>query len=375
MVKRMLIMLMCVGILFGGIFSFQAYKFYKLKQLMQAKPVAVTVSETTVKTEFWQTILKAIGTLRAYRGVDVTTEIPGLVREIHFKSGEFVKEGEILIELNADSEIAHLKSLEALIKLAEITYARDQKQWKVHAISKAVLDTDLFDLESKNAQRDEQKALIEKKIIRAPFSGRLGITFVNIGQYLNAGDNIVTLQTVAPILVDFTFPQQSISQIKTGQEVTLKVDSYSDKVFKGVVSAINPKVDPETRNVQIEARISNSDTDLLPGMFVSLELLAGNPKSYLTLPQTAISFNPYGEIVYRVHETGKDEKGNPQFVVYQSFVTVGETRGDQIAILKGIKEGDRVVTSGQMKLKNKAPIVINNSVTPSSMADPRVTDE
>lgn len=371
----MLIMLGCVGILFGGIFSFQAYKFYQLKQLMHAKPSAVIVSDTVVKTELWQPTLKAIGNLRALKGVDVTTEAPGLITAIHFNSGDVVQEGDVLVELNADSEIARLKSLEALVKLAEITYMRDQAQFKVHAVSKAVLDADLFDFESKKAQLDEQIALIEKKVIRAPFSGRLGITFVNVGQYLNAGDKIVTLQTIDPILVDFTFPQQTISKIKMGQQVTVWVDSYPGKKYVGVVSAINPKIDSDTRNVQIEAHILNSEADLLPGMFVSLELLTGSPTPYLTLPQTAISFNPYGEIVYIVKEVGKDAKGEPQFIVFQSFVTVGETRGDQIAILKGIKEGDRIVTSGQMKLKNKTSVIINNTIVPSSEANPYVTDE
>lgn len=375
MIKRLLIMLGCVGILFGGIFSYQTYKFYKLKKSMKAKPTAVTVSAVEVKRDFWQSTLKAVGNLRALKGVEVTTEVPGLVTQIYFNSGEVVREGDVLLELNADSELAHLKSLEALVKLAEITYARDQKQFKVHAVSQAVLDSDLFDLEAKRAERDEWAALIEKKMIRAPFSGRLGITFINLGQYLNAGDKIVTLQTIDPILVDFTFPQQFIAQIKMGQDVSIRVDSYPEKVFKGKVSAINPKIDADTRNVQVEAYVFNPEGELLPGMFVSVELLTGDPTPCLTLPQSAISYNPYGEIVYIVKESGKDEKGHPQLVVDQSFITIGETRGDQVAILKGIQEGDRIVTSGQMKLKNKTPVIINNSISLPNDPNPAVTTE
>jgi len=376
MTKRMLIMLIGVGLLFGGIFAYKAFVSYKMKKSMsaaQAPPVTVT----TIKAEYvpWQPQLKAVGSLRAVRGVDVTTEIAGLVQTIHFKSGDEVTEGQMLVQLNVDSDTAQLHSLEAAADLANTVYERDRKQYEVQAVSKATLDADAADLKVKHAQVAQQAAIVEKKSIRAPFGGRLGISTVNPGQYINPGDKVVTLQSLDQIYADFYLPQQELSRISLGQPVVVTADTYPGRTFRGKITAVNPEVDPNTRNFQVEATITNPRHELLPGMYASLEVKAGAAQRYLTLPQTAVTFNPYGETVFIVEESGKGPDGKPLLIARQTFVTVGPTRGDQIAVLKGINEGDTVVTSGQLKLKNGSRVIINNQVQPSNEAVPRPPDE
>jgi membrane fusion protein, multidrug efflux system len=372
MKKRMVIMLVAVGVLLGGLVGFNLFKGYMMQKYMSSAPIPpATVSAMTAEHQSWQPQLSAVGTLRAVRGVDVTTEVAGLVRSIEFKSGDEVKTGQVLAQLNADSDLAQLRSLEAAADLAATVYERDKAQLAAEVVSKAQVDTDAADLKSKRAQVAQQAALVEKKTIRAPFAGKLGISTVNPGQYLNAGDKLVTLQSIDPIYADFMLPQQQLPRAGIGQKVTLSIDAYDGMSFEGKVSAINPKVDASTRNVQIEATISNNRRLLLPGMFATVKVNAGEEQRYLTLPQTAITYNPYGSTVFVIKPSGKkDQKGNPFLTVEQVFVTTGPTRGDQIAILKGVEPGDQVVTSGQVKLKNGMPVVINNSVQPANSPNP-----
>ena len=372
MKKRMVIMLVAVGIVLGGLVGFNWFKGYMMQKYMASAPVpASTVTAMKADYQQWQPQLSAVGTLRAVRGVDVTTEVAGLVRSIEFKSGDEVKAGQVLVQLNADSDIAQLHSLEAAADLASTVYERDKQQLAAEVISKAQVDTDAADLKSKRAQVAQQAALVEKKTIRAPFAGKLGITTVNPGQYLNTGDKVVTLQTIDPIYVDFNLPQQQLPQIAIGQKVTLSADAYKGVAFEGKVNAVNPKVDTNTRNVQIEATIPNAKRQLLPGMFATVKLNSGDEQRYLTLPQTAITYNPYGDTVFVVKASDKkDDKGNAVLTAQQVFVTTGPTRGDQIAILKGVEVGTDVVTSGQVKLKNGSPVVINNSVVPTNSPNP-----
>jgi membrane fusion protein (multidrug efflux system) len=278
------------------------------------------------------------------------------------------------VQLNADSDIALLHSLQAAADLSTTVYKRDQAQFEIQVISKAALDNDVADLKSKKAQVAQQAAIVEKKAIRAPFAGRLGITMINPGQYVNPGDKVVTLQSLDPIYVDFSVPQQRISSIAVGQKITTVTDTYPDRIFLGKISAINPQVDTATRNVQIEATIKNPKRELLPGMFASIKVDTGTRQRYLTLPQTAVSFNPYGATVYIV-EKGNGPDGKQMLTAKQSFVTTGDTRGDQVAILSGLKAGDVVVTSGQLKLKNGSTVIINNKVQPSNNPSPKPTDE
>ena len=372
MKKRMVIMLVAVVILLGGLVGFNLFKGYMMQKYMASAPVpSSTVTAMKAEYQQWQPQLSAVGTLRAVRGVDVTTEVAGLVRSIEFKSGDEVKAGQVLVQLNADSDIAQLHSLEAAADLAATVYERDKQQLAAEVISKAQVDTDAGDLKSKRAQVAQQAALVGKKTLRAPFAGKLGITTVNPGQYLNAGDKVVTLQTIDPIYVDFNLPQQQLPLVAIGQKVTLTADAYKGVTFEGKVNAVNPKVDANTRNVMIEATIPNPKRQLLPGMFATVKLNSGDEQRYVTLPQTSITYNPYGDTVFVVKESDKkDAKGNAVLTAQQVFVTTGPTRGDQVAIVKGVSPGDQIVTSGQVKLKNGAPVTINNSVLPANSPNP-----
>jgi len=372
MKKRMMIMLVCVGVLLVLLVGFNMFKAQMMKKFMagNAAPPA-TVSTIKASYQVWQPQLVAVGSLRAVRGVDVTTEIAGLVREIRFKSGDAAKAGQLLVQLNADSDIAQLHALQSAAELARTVYTRDKAQYEIQAIAKAQLDADAADLKSKNAQVAQQAAIVEKKAIRAPFAGRLGITTVNPGQYLNPGDAIVTLQAINPVYVDFYLPQQQIGQLAVGQVVMVESSSFSGRAFTGKITSINPKVDTATRNVQVEASIDNRGGRLLPGMYANVKIDAGSPRQHLTLPQTAITYNPYGATVFVVKPgTRPNAQGKVLPEAQQVFVTPGATRGDQVAIEQGLTVGTQVVTSGQLKLKNGTPLLINNQVQPADSPNP-----
>ncbi|WP_233863453.1 efflux RND transporter periplasmic adaptor subunit [Paraburkholderia adhaesiva] len=372
MAKRMIIMLICVGLLLGALVGFNLFRAHMIKQFMAsnaAPPATVTAAVASYQT--WQPQLAAVGSLRAVRGVEVTTEVAGLVREIAFNSGQEVKTGQVLVRLNDDSDRAQLASLQAAAELAQTVYKRDQAQFGIQAIAKAQLDADAADLKSKRAQVDQQAALVEKKTIRAPFAGRVGITTVNPGQYINPGDAIVTLQAIDPIYADFYLPQKQLGQLQVGQAIVVDTDAFGNRAFDGKIRSINPRVDSATRNVQIEATVDNRERKLLPGMYANVKIDAGTVERYLTLPQTAITYNPYGATVFVVKPgQQKNAQGKVMPVAQQVFVTPGPTRGDQVAILKGINEGTQVVTSGQLKLKNGTPLVIDNRVLPADNPNP-----
>ncbi len=367
--RRLIIVVVAAGVLLALIVGFNTWKanfVAKLRAKNAAPPQAVTTASAAFTD--WQPEVGAVGSLRAVRGVDVTTEVTGLVRSLHFTSGEQVKAGQVLVELNADAEAAQQRALEAAADLAATVYERDKAQYEAEAISKAQLDADAADLKNKRAQAAAQAALVAKKTLRAPFAGRLGITTVNPGQYLNTGDKVVTLQAVDPIYVDFKLPQQQLAAIASGQAVKLTTDAFPGVTFTGKITAIDPRVDASTRNFQAEATVANSEQKLLPGMFVRVAVIAGEPHRYLTLPQTAITYNPYGATIFLAR---KKPGGNDQdLIAAQSFVTLGPTRGDQVAVLRGVSEGDLVVTSGQLKLNNGAPLVVNNSLLPENDPHP-----
>lgn len=329
----------------------------------------VTVSATKAVTEEWQPEISAVGSLRALRGVDISSEVTGMVQTVNIKSGDNVRTGQTILQLNADSDVAKLQTLLAARDLAQSVYERNKKQFAAQAVSKASLESDASDLKSKQTQVVEQEALVRKKTISAPFAGKSGICSVNPGQYLNPGDKIVTLQAIDSIYIDFNLPQQELSRVAHNQTVVAVTDTYPDKKFKGRISAINSKVDSQTRNVQVEAVVGNPGHELLPGMYATVKIEAGRRNRYLTIPRTAVTFNPYGETVYVV-ENVKDDKGKTRKGVKQVFVTVGASRGDQVAVLKGIKEGDIVVTSGQLKLKNGSYVTVNNEFQPLNDPSP-----
>jgi len=375
MTKRMIIMLVAVGVLFGGLFGFKAFLGGVIKKSISAQGVPPqTVSTAKAQFTEWQGEFQAVGTLRAVRGADVAPELSGVITAIHFQSGQAVAAGAPLVQLNAESDLARLQSLAAAADLAQANYERDKKQLEFQAVSQAVVETDAATLKSARAQVAEQQALLNKKLVRAPFEGRLGIRAVDLGQYVNAGAKLVTLQALDPVYVDFYAPQKSLGKIALKQKIVLTTDAFQGQQFPGEVSSIDPKVDPATRNVQVRATVRNPKRSLLPGMFATVMLASGGPQRFLTLPQTAVSYNPYGDTVFVVEESkGKDEK--VALVAQQKFVTTGETRGDQVAILSGIKEGDTVVTAGQIKLRSGFPVIVNNSIQPTNEPAPQPKDQ
>jgi membrane fusion protein (multidrug efflux system) len=365
MARRMTIMLLCVGVLLAALVGFNLFRAHMIAKFMAANAAPpATVTAAAARYQTWQPQLVAIGSLRAVRGVNVTTEVAGLVRELAFRSGEDVKAGQILVRLNDDADVAQLESLKAEADLAQTVLERDRAQYAIRAIAKAQLDADEADLRSKRALAAQQAALVAKKTIRAPFAGRVGITTVNPGQYLNPGDAIVTLQAIDPLYADFYLPQQQLGQLAVGQAIAVDTNAYGGHTFAGRIETINPLVDANTRNVQIEASVDNHERKLVPGMYANVRVLAGAEVRYLTLPQTAITYNPYGATVFVVAQ------GKTMPVAQQVFVTPGPTRGDQVAILTGVSEGTEVVTSGQLKLKNGTPLIIDNRIAPADNPNP-----
>lgn len=417
--KRWLIMLGAVLVLVAVIGGIKAYQ---IKQTM-AGYVAMgepksTVSTVKVAYEEWQPTLKAVGTLRAVRGVDLALEAAGRVDSVHFSSGGAVKSGELLLQLVLEADLARLQALKAEAELAKSVGVRAQKQLEAKAISQVQADSELARQRSAEAAVVEQEALIARKTLHAPFSGQLGITTVNAGQYLNPGDKVVTLQQLDPIHADFSLPQSALAGIHPGLEVAATSDAYPGEVFKGQISAINPVVDAETRNIRIQATLKNPERKLLPGMFTDLRVTAGAAQRYLTLPQNAVAFNPYGETVFVIVRRGEENAPDPNkpaalqqaealkqadaalkakssptgeapsaesaaptasteptLVARQVFVSIGPARGDQVAVLSGLQEGDEVVTSGQLKLKNGTAVVVDNTVQPANSPDPRPVDQ
>ena len=361
--RPMLIMIAVVLVIVAIIAGVKFVQISALTAQSKAPLPASVVTAMHVPYAEWQPGVTAVGSIKAVRGVDVTTEVGGIVRSIGFKPGQQMADQTLLVQLNADSDIAQLHSLEATADLAVIVLKRDKAQLAVNAVSQAQVDTDSADLKAKLAAAEQQRALVAKKSIRAPFAGRIGITAVNPGQYLNPGDKIATLQTFDPIYIDFTVPQTQLEQIAIGQKVAVTADGLADQTFSGRVSTIDTQFDPTTRNVTVEATVANPQQSLVPGMFARAIVDSGKPQRYLTVAQSSVTYNPYGTTVF-IATPSKNDKGEEVLTAQQSFIKTGPTRGDQVAILEGVKEGDLLITSGQMKLKNGSPVQIDNSAAP-----------
>jgi membrane fusion protein, multidrug efflux system len=374
MAVALLVVALLVALLVGGVFGWQAItgSFFK-KFMEQAAAAPQTVSTVTAARSAWQSQVRAIGTLRAVRGADLSAQASGVVDSIEFDSGNDVAAGKVLLKLRPNDDFAKLDQLEAAAELAAQTLKRDQEQFAAQAVSQAVIDTDVSTLKAARAQVVAQQALIEEKIVKAPFAGRLGIRQIDLGQYLAAGTTVVTLQALDPILIDFYVPQQALRDVRPGQGVSANVDTFPGVAFPGVIESINSKVDSASRNVQIRASFRNADHRLVPGMFASVAIDAGAATSEVTLPMTAITYNPYGNTVFVVEPGTSGAK--PRDTVQQRFVKLGDTRGDQVAVLSGVAPGDVVVSAGQMKLRNGAAIAINNAVQPTDEPKPTPPNE
>ncbi|MDQ6950220.1 MAG: efflux RND transporter periplasmic adaptor subunit [Mariprofundales bacterium] len=366
MTKRMIIMLLLVGMVFAAIIGYQMFSARMMKKYLasQGRPAA-TVTTMKAQRQSWQPQLHAIGTLRAIEGVEVSAEIAGVVKQIHFRSGDWVKQGDLLLEIDSIGDVARLQSLRANRKLAEINLGRDQSQFAIHAVSKSQLDAARAALTSSRALEAQQQDVVDKKHIRAPFAGRLGISEVNLGQFLKPAQNIVSLQNIRTLFVDFNLPQKYIGQLHAGQSFLITSNAHAQG-NRGQISAIDTVVNRNTRNLLVEGMIDNANGGLLPGMFVNVALDVGSAQQQLTLPQTAVSYNAYGSTVFVVQQ----KKGREKPTAQQVFVKTGDRRGDQITVLSGIHQGDIVVTSGQMKLKNGTPLIINNKTLPANDAAP-----
>ncbi|MHB1205876.1 MAG: efflux RND transporter periplasmic adaptor subunit [Rhodospirillaceae bacterium] len=380
--KRMIIMLVVVGVVLGVVFGFKIFMGGFIKKMISSNVPVQTVSTTVAKMEDWQPTLSAVGSLRAVRGADLSFEVPGIVDEVLFNSGDEVKAGTVLVRLRSEDDQARLASLQAAADLANTTLARDRKQLEAKAISQAALDVAASNAKTSQAAVAEARATLNKKVVRAPFDGKVGVRLVDVGQYLNPGTAVVTLQALDPIYADFFMPPQQASQLTVGLKAMVRLDADAATHIDGEISAINPKVETASRNVLVRATLRNPGSKLLPGTSVNIEINAGKPARYITVPQTAVTFNPYGNTIYLAVEDKdekgqpkKDDKGQPKVVARQAFVVTGPTRGDQVAVFEGIKEGDTVVTAGQLKIQNGTSLVINNAVQPTNNPKPKPVDE
>lgn len=371
MAKRMIVMLTVTLAVLGGL------GFVKFKQIQVAmaqgasfQPPPEAVTTIVAERAEWSGVLDSIGTMAAVQGVNVSADLPGTVERVSFESGQAVTAGAVLAVLDTRQEQAQLAALEAQRELARLTFERLDGLLKEKVISKAEFDRAAADLRQTDARVGEVRAVIQRKTIRAPFTGILGIRQVNLGQYLAGGDALVTLQSLDPIYVNFGVPQQAAGQVSIGRAVRITTDDAAGATWTGKVTAIDAQVNESTRNVQIQATLSNPGGKLRPGMFVRTGLGLGSAQSVIALPASAISYAPYGDSVYVVTEL-KDETGRTYKGVRQQFVKLGPARGDQIAVVSGVNAGDEVVTSGVFKLRNGAAIQINNTVKPGNNPAPK----
>ena len=374
MAKRMILMLAVMLAIVGGL------GFVKFKQVEAAieqgknfkiPPTAVTT--VVAKKEVWPSSFSVIGTAAAIQGVTVSADLPGTIDRIHFESGQWVKEGEILVELDTRQERAQLASLEAQRDLAKVNYDRAQQLVGAGVIAKQDYDNATAQQKATEAQVGDIKAAIARKTIKAPFTGVLGIRQVSLGQYLAAGQAIVSLQTLSPIYVNFGVPQQDAGRVVAGHMVRVTNNDLPGMSFTGRINALDSVINEQTRNIQVQTVVTNKNNKLRPGMFVQVELPLGSPRDVISLPASAINYAPYGDSVFVVSDM-KDPKGNSYRGVRQQVVKIEGSRGDQVAVVSGLNPGDEVVSSGVFKLRNGAPVVINNTVTPSNSTSPKPED-
>ena len=373
MAKRMLVMLGLTAVLLTGL-GFM--KFRQIQSAVQAatfQPPPEAVTSIVVKREQWPTTTAVIGTMEAVHGVMVSADLPGAVARINFDSGKAVREGDILVELDTREERAQLAALEAQRDLAKVNYDRTEQLVKEGVISRLEYDQATAQQKQTEANVGAIRATIQRKTIRAPFSGILGIRKVNLGQYLSAGSAIVQLQSLNPIYVNFGLPQQALGQVHVGRNLRVTSEDIVGKAFTGRVTALDSVVDQATRNVQVQATLANPEGKLHPGMFVQVEVVQGESRPVITLPASAISYAPYGDSVFVITDL-KDQKGQTYRGVRQQFVKLEGSRGDQVAVVSGLNPGDEVVTSGVFKLRNGAAVQVNNKVQPGNDPAPKPED-
>lgn len=336
---------------------------------MQMPPTVVTAD--SARKETWAKSANATGTMVAVQGVTVGAELGGKIIEIDFESGDKVKAGDLLVRIDVSAEEAQLRSAEAAAKLARVNLKRNRNLRKNKTVSQADLDTAEANFKQATAQVDNMRAAIAKKTLRAPFAGNLGIRQVNLGQIVETGAPVVTLQTIDPIYVDFSLPQQRFSVLAPGTEVKVTSDAAPDEAFKGKIIAVNPEVDQITRSVRVRATLDNSKELLRPGMFGNVEVLLPIKQDVLAIPATAVLYAPYGDTVFVIDEVTDETTGDEKLILRQQIVRLGEAQGDYVAVVKGLKEGERVVTTGVFKLRPKMAVVVDNSLAPEAKLAPK----
>jgi membrane fusion protein, multidrug efflux system len=372
MTKKIIItivgLLVVVGIL-GGIKGLQIERM--IAQGKQFSPPPEPVTTAVARKETWESLLTAVGSLEAVQGVIVTAELSGKVERIGFEPGTKVKTGELLVQQDISAENAQLRAAEANLTLAKIDLERKSKLLAQKTISRSEYDNAEAVFKEAAAQADTIRAAVKKKTIRAPFDGRLGIRLVNVGQVLKEGDAIVSLQLIDPIFVNFSLPQQQLAQVTSGLTVQVTTDALPGQVVDGKITAINPQVDTATRNIQMQATVANPEERLRPGMFVNVAVVLPAQQKVLAIPATAVLYAPYGDSVFVVEEKKEEKNGQPGQVVRQKFVRLGEKKGDYVAIVSGLEEGDTVVSTGVFKLRNGQSVVVDNAVKPEFKLNPK----
>jgi membrane fusion protein, multidrug efflux system len=374
MAKRFVFMVLIVFALLGGL-GFVKYRQIEAAMAAGASfaPPPTAVTTVIAKKETWPSTLEVIGTTAAIQGVTVGADLPGTVDKIHFESGQSVHEGDVLVELDTRQERAQLASMEAQRDLAQIQYGRADQLSKAGVISKSEYDNAAAQQKATVAQVGDIKAAIARKTVRAPFSGILGIRQISLGQYLAAGQAIVSLQSLNPIYVNFGVPQQDTGKVGVGRSLRITANDLPGATLNGKVTALDSVINEETRNIQIQATLQNPGAHLRPGMFVQVELPVGQPRDVIPLPASAINYAPYGDSVYVLTDM-KDPKGNTYRGVKQQVVKLEGSRGDQVAVTSGINPGDEIVSAGVFRLRNAAPVVVNNSVKPENNPNPKPSE-
>jgi len=372
---KIIIAIAVVLVIFGGLAGIKVLQFKTMAATPWVQPPE-TISSAVAHEEKWQDTFSAVGSITAVQGVTVTPEIAGTVSEIAFESGAVVAKGDLLVRFDTSTEEAQLKASNAQLEWARVSFERAQKLRTDSTVSQSELDQAEAAWKQAKANADAIQAAIDKKTIRAPFAGKLGIRQINLGEYVDAGKPIVSLQSLTPVYADFSLPQQSLAQIKTGMTVRVALDTYTNKQFEGILTAINPQLDEATRSVRLQATLDNADKMLHPGMFARIEVVLPTAEDVLVIPSTAILSAPYGDSVYVIEKGTNAPAGTngPGLVVKQQFVRTGRARGDFVSVESGLKAGDHVVSAGLFKLRNGAAVTENNELAPKATEKPKPSD-
>ena len=375
MARKIGIAVVIVLLIFGALAGVKVMQVRKLMDVGKSyAPPPESVSAFVARQEKWQGTLTAIGSVMAAQGVSVTTEVPGLVREILFEAGSVVAKGDLLVRLDTSSEEAQLRAIEAQLDLARLNLERERKLRTENMVSQSDLDAAEATMKQTQANAENVKTVIEKKTIRAPFAGRLGIRMINLGQYLDTGKPIVSLQSLTPVYADFSLPQQDLEKLTAGMRVRLSTDAFPNHKFEGTLTVITPDLDQSTRSVGLEATFENPQQLLRPGMFARMEVLLPEEKDVLIIPTTSVLSAPYGDSVYVIETNSPSGTATSGLMVRQQIIRTGPARGDFLSVEAGLKPGQRIASSGVFKLRNKMSVVENNDLVPKSSEAPKPPD-